>query len=107
MLTEEQIEQLGVTHESFGYGLCADPSQSTHSFYPKDLVSFARAIEQAVRKEMEGDAKDAERYRWLRDASVPPHNFYLSVPIEFDGVRYGPHEVDAYIDAARGQTCGG
>lgn len=43
---------------------------------------------------------EAERYRWLRDKSVPPHNFYLSVPEEFHGVRYQPHEVDAYIDAA-------
>lgn len=44
--------------------------------------------------------RDAERYRWLRDVSVPPHNLYLSVPDEFDGVRYAPAEVDAYIDAA-------
>lgn len=45
--------------------------------------------------------KDAARYRWLRDHSVPPHNFYISVPDEFHGVKYGPDEVDAYIDAAR------
>lgn len=45
-------------------------------------------------------AADARRYKWLRDKSVPPHNFYLSVPVEFDGVRYTPHEVDAAIDAA-------
>ena len=49
---------------------------------------------------------DAERYRWLRDKSVPPHNFYLSVPIEFDGVRYTPDEVDAGIDAARASLTG-
>lgn len=47
------------------------------------------------------DASDAARYRWLRDHSVPPHNFYISVPDEFHGVKYGPDEVDAYIDAAR------
>ncbi|MBA1366947.1 hypothetical protein [Burkholderia gladioli] len=46
------------------------------------------------------DARDAARYRWLRDVSVPPHNFYLSVPVEFDGVRYTRAEVDAAIDAA-------
>lgn len=45
-------------------------------------------------------ARDAARYRWLRDKSVPPHNFYISVPDEFHGVRYQPGEVDAYIDAA-------
>lgn len=48
----------------------------------------------------EQDRLDAARYRWLRDNSVPPHNFYLSVPVEFDGVKYTPQEVDSYIDAA-------
>lgn len=44
--------------------------------------------------------KDAARYRWLRDVSVPPHNFYISVPDEFHDARYTPAEVDSYIDAA-------
>lgn len=49
-----------------------------------------------------GDVEaDAARYRWLRDHSCPPHNFYISVPDEFHGVRYASIEVDAYIDAAR------
>ncbi len=75
-----------------------------------DHVKFARAIERALlaahpgqpepRAEVTDDARDAARYRWLRDVSVPPHNFYLSVPIEFDGVRYTRAEVDAEIDAA-------
>jgi hypothetical protein len=43
---------------------------------------------------------DAARYRWLRDNSCPPHQFYIAVPDEFQDVRYAPHEVDAYIDAA-------
>ena len=43
---------------------------------------------------------DAARYRWLRDKSVPPHNFYIGVPDEFHGVKYHASEVDAYIDAA-------
>lgn len=46
------------------------------------------------------DAQDAARYRWLRDTSVPPHNFYLSVPDEFKDERYTPRDVDAAIDAA-------
>ena len=55
----------------------------------------------------EADAKlakareDAARYHWLRDHSCPPHNFYISVPDEFHGVRYSSAEVDAYIDEAR------
>lgn len=43
---------------------------------------------------------DARRYRWLRDQSVPPHNFYLSVPVEFADYRYTPGQVDDAIDAA-------
>ncbi|PNU02486.1 hypothetical protein [Novosphingobium guangzhouense] len=50
---------------------------------------------------------DAARYRWLRDHSCPPHNFYIGVPDEFSGVRYGPSEVDAYIDDARARQNGG
>lgn len=46
------------------------------------------------------------RYLWLRDRSTPPHNFYISVPDEFHGVRYTPAEVDAYIDAALTSSTG-
>lgn len=68
------------------------------------LVNAYRA-RQVVPAQPSGDVveavKNAARYRWLRDHSVPPHNFYISVPDEFHGVKYGPDEVDAYIDAAR------
>lgn len=53
-----------------------------------------------MQNEREAIVADAARYRWLRDVSTPPHNFYISVPDEFHGVRYEPSEVDAYIDAA-------
>lgn len=46
------------------------------------------------------DSLEASRYRWLRDVSVPPHNFYLSVPEEFKHDTYRPEQVDSYIDAA-------
>lgn len=62
-----------------------------------DAESAIRTLEERVAS-LEADA---ERYRWLRDKSVPPHNFYISVPIEFDGVRYTAAEVDAGIDSAR------
>ena len=61
----------------------------------------ARVIQSAFEDRERKLREDAARYRWLRDASCPPHNFYISVPDEFHGVRYGPDEVDAYIDAAR------
>lgn len=68
----------------------ADPDQAA-------ALTIQRAFEERERKLRE----DAARYRWLRDVSCPPHNFYISVPDEFHGVKYGPDEVDAYIDAAR------
>jgi len=48
----------------------------------------------------EQDAQDAKRYRWLRDYSVPPHLFYLSVPDEFKDQKFNQKDVDAYIDEA-------
>jgi len=100
MLTEDQKAALIKRHATTYRNRHVDTKAL--GFTEADLNALIADVEQAVRKEMEGDAKDAKRYRWLRDESVPPHNFYLSVPIEFDGVRYGPHEVDAYIDAAKG-----
>jgi len=55
----------------------------------------------AVKAENAKLRDDAARYGWLRDHSCPPHNFYVSVPDEFHGVRYSRSDVDAYIDAAR------
>ena len=71
--------------------------------YPKPWCQrAAAAVLEAWASERERELReDAERYRWLRDHSCPPHNFYISVPDEFHGVRYSPAEVDAYIDRAR------
>jgi hypothetical protein len=70
------------------------------SLLKSELVARADEII-AMAEENARMRADAARYRWLRDHSCPPHNFYISVPDEFSGVRYGPSEVDAYIDAAR------
>lgn len=64
------------------------------------MRACARAALATSAQSAGADARDAARYRWLRDVSVPPHNFYISVPVEFHGVRYTPAEVDAGIDAA-------
>ena len=61
---------------------------------------------QALIEERDRLRADALRYQWLRDHSVPPHNFYIAVPDEFGGVRYNPSEVDAYIDDARAALAG-
>lgn len=47
--------------------------------------------------------KDAERYRWLRDTSESIHQFYLSTPIWFTGVKFSKENVDSTIDAAMGK----
>lgn len=63
----------------------------------------ARLRKRAITHVCQPDAQtiaDAARYRWLRDHSCPPHNFYISVPDEFSGVHYSPAQVDEYIDAA-------
>ncbi|QXG49198.1 hypothetical protein [Pseudomonas viridiflava] len=44
--------------------------------------------------------KDAERYQWLRDESESIHQFYLSTPIWFTGVKFSKENVDSTIDAA-------
>lgn len=44
--------------------------------------------------------KEAERYRWLRDKSESVHQFYLSTPIWFTGVRFRKEDMDSSIDAA-------
>ena len=66
-----------------------------------DIAADAVADLQSDRADSLRDRGDAARYRWLRDESCPPHNFYVSVPDEFKGVRYSRADVDAYIDEAR------
>jgi hypothetical protein len=51
-------------------------------------------------EEIEALRKDAERYRWLRDKSESIHQFYMSTPIWFTGVKFSKENVDRTIDAA-------
>lgn len=44
--------------------------------------------------------KDAMRYQWLRDSSESIHQFYLSTPIWFLGVKFSKENVDRTIDSA-------
>ena len=50
-------------------------------------------------QEVDGLRKDADRYQWLRDKSEAVHQFYLSVPLWFKGVRFRAQDVDKAIDA--------
>jgi hypothetical protein len=56
----------------------------------------ARNAEQRI-AELE---KDAARYQWLRDKSQNHHQFYLSTPLYFTGVKFSKENVDSTIDAA-------
>ena len=61
------------------------------------------SLEQRRRAEFDnGQAaeRDAVRYRWLRDKSESVHQFYLSTPIWFTGVKFSKESVDSTIDAA-------
>ena len=57
---------------------------------------FARAIEAAVLAKLEGQLKDAERYRWLKNNNSPI-GIYSNT--DFDDCYY-IHEPDETIDAA-------
>lgn len=93
-------------HETFIKGTGRDPANyssvySEAATFIRDLTSTPSATACST------DAKDAARYRWLRDLSVPPHNFYIAVPDEFKDERYAPQQVDAAIDAAMRRPDGG
>lgn len=56
----------------------------------------------ALLQQADDDAKDAVRYRWLRDKSKPGIcAFYMSVGQAFKGVKFARETVDEAIDAAR------
>lgn len=77
-----------------GTHLCA-AHQGNHSHYAIHNCEICRLI-----AERDALKADAVRYQWLRDKSVPPHNFYLSVPVEFADEKYSRKQVDQAIDAA-------
>ena len=52
---------------------------------------------------IEAYRKGAERYQWLRDSRESIHQFYLSTPIWFTGVKFSKENVDSTIDAAMGK----
>jgi hypothetical protein len=78
------------------------PTPRCDDFFGADDYRGAREFARQLERENASLNKDAGRYRWLRDKSVPPHQFYISVPIEFKDEKFTPQDVDAAIDAARG-----
>ena len=61
-------------------------------------VSLVRQVSQ-LKAENEALRKDSDRYQWLRDKSEAVHQFYLSVPLWFTGIRFRAQDVDNAIDA--------
>ncbi|POA52081.1 MULTISPECIES: hypothetical protein [unclassified Pseudomonas] len=66
------------------------------------ILGLANLLEKTA-LEAEALRKDAERYRWLRDKSESVHQFYLSTPIWFTGVKFIKENVDSTIDIAMAQ----
>ena len=56
-----------------------------------------------LKAENEALRKDSDRYQWLRDKSEAVHQFYLSTPIWFTGMKFNKKNVDSTIDAAMGK----
>ncbi|PMU87089.1 MULTISPECIES: hypothetical protein [unclassified Pseudomonas] len=69
----------------------------------KAEVGALRGLTETAQKGAELLSKDAERYRWLRDSSESIHQFYLSTPIWFTGVKFSKENVDSTIDTAMAQ----
>lgn len=93
------------THPSVSRETVANGRVQQYDAGNESLVMWATCAASATA--CSTDAKDAARYRWLRDLSVPPHNFYIAVPDEFKDERYAPQQVDAAIDAAMRRPDGG
>lgn len=62
-------------------------------------VSPMQMFASEVLPTLQSAIQDAERYRWIRDKSEAVHQFYLSVPLWFTGVRFRAQDVDKAIDA--------
>lgn len=82
------------------------PQQSLHALIADDAyVSGFQTMGQyraALLQQADDDAKDAVRYRWLRDKSEPGIcAFYMSVGQAFKDVKFARETVDEAIDAAR------
>ncbi len=98
------LAQRRAVEEADRFGRPSIGALHTKTVWEACRAGLAAALGAAVTAQ---EAEDAARYRWLRDVSVPPHNFYLSVPDEFKDERYTKAEVDAAIDAARARQEGG
>lgn len=110
MADSEEITRIGF---QVGFIKC-DDEKIEHGLlvydaeYPEEGATILAESEPAPAVAVtQQDQNDAARYRWLRDNSVPPHNFYLSVTDEFAEVRYTQQEVDSYIDTAIAAAKGG
>jgi|GEM_PF-2423991 len=66
---------------------------------PFRLARHSKRLIERLREENEALRKDSDRYQWLRDKSDAVHQFYLSVPLWFTGVRFRAQDVDNAIDA--------
>lgn len=71
-----------------------------HDLNDKNNVQALAAEVARLSAECEALRKNSARYQWLRDESESIHQFYLSTPIWFTGVKFSKENVDSTIDAA-------
>ena len=98
LLKADEYDSVAVSAVSYLIARNAELVELRAALVAEVLTADAKA--DALAAENKALREDAERYRWLRDVSVPLHNFYISVPVEFTDVRYTPAEVDKAIDEA-------
>lgn len=98
MLTEEQKAELIKRHATTYRNRHVETKAL--GFTEADLNALIADVEQAVRKEMNADARDAERWRFAVAPGPEQSMMWMDVYEDWDG----SDDFGAAIDAARGQT---
>ena len=90
-------EELATLHDQHAEQSCVFCNNSGELL--TEVKSLKQRLADAERRNAELE-KNAARYIWLRDKSESVHQFYLSTPIWFTGVKFNQESVDSAIDAA-------
>lgn len=99
----ENERVVALNHQQFGMALQKNREIDQLKAENKRLAALLECAKGDLKQAMQIIEKltpDAERYRWLRDSSESIHQFYLSTPIWFTGVKFSKDNVDNTIDAA-------
>lgn len=105
--TREEFSNWYLAEVTQSYGESVRPQAERNLAWVRPDGSFADPMLrlaclawQASRQLLAPELRNADRYLWLRDSSESVHQFYLSTPIWFTGVKFSKENVDRTIDAA-------